>query len=628
VPRITLTVLLGAVVLSGNAAAAQDRTRSARDTSFLERVVITASRREERLKDVVVETELISRAALERTGAADVATALQDAAGLQIDAGTPAGVGVSLRGFDSRRVLVLIDGQPLVGRLAGHLDLSRIPVQNIERIEIVRGPQSTLYGADALGGVVNIITQRPGARSAAVSLTGGTNGRREASANVSLGSEPLALRLDGGRRATSLAPGISADDATYARVWSGSARGIWKPNETLVLDASAFGVDESQRYRTGQLYRFSDNTQLGLRGGVEQRRGSTRLTQTLSYSRYDHTARTSTGVRPVSDSGARDTQSLIQLQLGVSTLLGIGVFDAGVDVRDERVSADRIRGGSRDAQSVEPFMQVTAQRGRVTASPGIRMSWHETWGTFFAPRLAMAARLTESTTLRGSLGTGYRAPDFKEQYISFANPAAGYAVEGNPDLQPERSVSASVGVHTVRSKWSGRFTAFANRFRDFITTTEQDAAGVFHYENIESGTTRGIESELVIALGAGSMELGYDYTATRDRATDAPLPGIAPHQARVVLNAPPIVGFTATAATHYSAATPLQRVESGGILRERGAFARTDLRLTRAFGSQIRAKVGVTNLFDRELGADWPGFTGRQVFAGLEWGMLQPGAFR
>ena len=256
------------------------------------------------------------------------------------------------------------------------------------------------------------------------------------------------------------------------------------------------------------------------------------------------------------------------------------------------------------------------------------MSWHETWGTFFAPRLAMAARWNESVTLRGSLGTGYRAPDFKEQYISFANPAAGYAVEGNPDLRPERSVSASLGMHVVGRGWSGRLTAFANQFRDFITTSEQDAAGVFHYENIESGTTRGIESELIFSLGAATAEFGYDYTATRDRTTNGPLPGIAPHQARAVFNGPPIGGIAATVATHYSAATPLQRLESGGTLRERGAFSRTDLRFARPIGSQIRAKAGVTNVFDRALGTDWPGFTGRQFFAGLEWGLAPTGVFR
>ncbi|MEW5918179.1 MAG: TonB-dependent receptor, partial [Gemmatimonadota bacterium] len=245
-------------------------------------------------------------------------------------------------------------------------------------------------------------------------------------------------------------------------------------------------------------------------------------------------------------------------------------------------------------------------------------SVHETWGTFVAPRLALAAHASDRVTLRASLGSGYRAPDFKELYLSFANAAAGYAVEGNPDLRPERSVSASAGVHATGDAWNGRVTLFGNRFRDFITTSEQDAAGVFHYENIESGTTHGIESELILSLGSSRVELGYDYTSTRERGSRAPFPGISPHQARVVFTPPPVAGTSVALATHYSAATPLARDESG-TQRERGAYARTDVRIARAFASGLRLRAGVTNVFNRQLGDDWPGFTGRQVFAGLDW---------
>jgi outer membrane receptor for ferrienterochelin and colicins len=222
-------------------------------------------------------------------------------------------------------------------------------------------------------------------------------------------------------------------------------------------------------------------------------------------------------------------------------------------------------------------------------------------------------------TFRGSLGTGYRAPDFKELYISFANAAAGYAVEGNPDLQPERSVSASLGIHANSDAWTARATVFANRFRDFITTGEQDAAGVFTYENIESGTTRGVETEVTLSLGTSSVELGYNYTATREHASAAPFPGISPHHARLAFTPPVMAGVTVTLATHYSAATPLTRAESGTAQRQREAFARTDLRFSRPVGAQLRARAGVTNLFNRTLGEEWPGFTGRQIFAGFDW---------
>jgi len=622
-------VVAVACVLSSDVAA-QDRTqeRAARDTSVLERVVVTASRRSERLKDVVVETELLTRPALERTGAADLASALQQAGGLQIDGGTPAGVGVSLRGFDSRRVLVLIDGQPLVGRLAGHLDLSRIPLASVERIEVVRGPQSTLYGADALGGVVNIITRRPrlAARDASLSVNGGSHGRLDAAASVGVGNERAALRVEAGRRLTSLAPGIGSTQDTYARRWDAALSGSWKPSTRTSLDLATFAVDETQRYRTGQLYQFADNTQLGARIGAEQRGGISRFTQILSLSAYDHLARAATASEPVSDSGARDRQSLAQLQLGYTTVLGFGVVDAGVDLRSERIRADRVLGLTRSAESVEPFIQTTSSVFGLTVSPGVRASWHETWGTFLAPRLAVMARPSEMVTVRAALGTGYRPPDFKELYLSFVNTAAGYAVEGNPELEPERSHSASVGVHAESGHWHARITLFGNRFRNFITTGEQDAAGVFRYENIERGTTRGVESELALLWSGANLELGYDYTATRDAAARAPLPGISPHSARAILTLTPIAGTSLTLATHYSAATPLQRTQSGAAVRERGAYARTDLSIARKLGPSLTTRAGVTNAFDRSMGNEWPGFTGREVYVGLSWDARRSGS--
>jgi outer membrane receptor for ferrienterochelin and colicins len=104
-------------------------------------VIVTAARREQRLADAVVETELITARDLAR-GPADVASVLAERTGIQIDGGVPAGAGIQLRGFGSRRVLILLDGQPLVGRVNGTLDLGRFPVSAIERIEIVSSTSS------------------------------------------------------------------------------------------------------------------------------------------------------------------------------------------------------------------------------------------------------------------------------------------------------------------------------------------------------------------------------------------------------------------------------------------------------------------------------------------------------
>ena len=155
----------------------------------LDEIVVTGARREQRLQDAVTTTELVSRDAIERSGASDIASVLTEQTGIQLQGGHPAGSGVMLQGIGSERVLVLLDGQPVAGRISGVFDISRIPTAMVERVEVVKGPQSTLYGTDAMGGVVNIITRTPpaGVVGAALTATAGSQARRDGTARVTLG---------------------------------------------------------------------------------------------------------------------------------------------------------------------------------------------------------------------------------------------------------------------------------------------------------------------------------------------------------------------------------------------------------------------------------------------------------
>ena len=257
----------------------------------LEAVVVTAARREQKLKDAVPEISLISRRDIEASGAADVGGVLVQSTGVQLEGGVPAGAGVYLQGLGSQRVLILMDGQPMAGRLNGNFDLSRLPSSAIERIEVVRGPQSTLYGSEAMGGVVNVITRAP-SDGLALSLTalGGTQGRREVDASVSGTRGRLGVMLDAGARGESLAPGLPGDDGTFAHRWQAAPKVRWSLGRSA-LEVSGLVVGETQRYRTGQLYHFSDNTQTAGHLGWTWQRGAVRVAPTLAFSRFDHRSR-------------------------------------------------------------------------------------------------------------------------------------------------------------------------------------------------------------------------------------------------------------------------------------------------------------------------------------------------
>lgn len=612
--------------LDVSAAPARAIVRLAPSIIPLGAVVVTAARREQRLADAVVETELISRAELERTGATDVAAALVERSGLQLDGGVPAGAGVQMRGFDSRRVLVLIDGQPLVGRVNGNLDLSRLPLSSIERVEIVKGPQSILYGSEAMGGVVNLITRSAPESGTTGSLTvlSGSRGRREASAEGGWRRGALAATSDAGARSVDLAPGLAGDAGTHARRWNGAVRLRWESEAGSWAEGSALGIDERQRYRTGQLFHFGDNTQLGVRLAAGGEIGLSRLSATLSASSFEHLSRSSTRGVPVSDSGARDRQRLLQGELLWNGILGSTLIDAGVALRQESIEADRLTAESHDLFGVEPFAQATTTVGAFHVSPGVRLSWNERWGDFVAPRLAVLMRASESLALRASVGRGFRAPDFKELYLRFVNDAAGYAVIGNPDLRPERSTSASLGAEWTGGRSYVRATAFANEYRDFIETGAPDVTGTYTYANVARGWTRGVEVEGGLLAGTWRLDGGADLLRTRDVATGTPLLGRPTYTLRLGASGPAVAGVQGGITATYTGATPVSRGADGRISEERGGFFRLDARLMRQLRPGLELSAGATNALDRRLGEAWPGFTGRQLFAQVRWSTGRP----
>ena len=604
-----------------DSARAVRRDSVARAPVMLDAIVVTAARREQRLKDAVVTIELVTRRELEQSGSSDVAGALVGRTGVQLDGGVPSGSGLLLQGFGSQRVLVLLDGQPLAGRINGNFDVSRLPTAMIERVEVVKGPQSTLYGSDAIGGVVNLITRQPdGAFDAHAQALAGSEGRREVAAGAAGGAARLGYTLNFGYRTVDLAPGIPGDAGTNARRVDAAPRLRWKPNSAFAVDGSALLVVERQRYRTGQLFRFADNTLWSGRVGATWQRNGRRLVPLFSYSRFGHLSRSALGPVPVSDSGASDVQQLLQAEVTYTgPAPANGLLDAGLTLKREAISADRVSGGLRALRAAEPFAQATWGSGPVTVTTGARLSWSEQWGTSLAPRLNALWRPRERLALRAGVGRGYRAPDFKELYLDFVNAAAGYAVVGNPNLRPERSLNVTLGAEWAGDRVYARAGVFRNRFTDFIETGEPDVSGTYSYANIARGTTQGVEIEGAITFGTARAEVGYSRLDARDERTGGRLLGRAPHTARMLLSVGSSSGRRGSVGATYTGTTPVQRDAQGNVTRERAALLRVDLRVVQPLPLSLEAVAAVENLLDDRAGVDWPGFTGRRFTAGLAW---------
>lgn len=594
----------------------------------LDQVVVTAARREQALKDVAVTTEVVTRREIEQTGASDLSSILTEQLGIELQGGHPAGAGIMLQGLGSERVLVLLDGQPVTGRISGVFDVSRIPASVIERVEVVKGPQSTLYGSEAMGGVVNIITRSPLAHtlggSAAISI--GTQGRLDGTVGTMLGRGDWSSAVNVSRRRTELTPGRNTEEGALAARTDLAAKVVWSPDSATSLEASVLALDERQRWLSGSYFNFGDNSQVSGRLTGALLRGRHRLVPALHVSVFDHLSRASTEPKPIAgDTGQRQVQRLFEAELIYNTQLGGArqhALDLGVELRREDTRSGNVPGGLRALMTLEPFAQLELRAAALRVVPGVRMSWSEQWGTHLTPRLALRYEASDAITVRASASSGFRAPDFKELYMFFQNQSAGYAVEGNADLRPESSRNLTAGVEWAADRIYLRGQLFQNEFRDFIETRPISAPGeppVYRYENIDDGWTRGAELESGFSSGRVRAELGYSRLATRDRATGEPLLGRAAHSGRAGATLSLPLGLRLSATAVHTGRTPMQRdTASGAVMGWRDAFTRADVRIAQHLPGGLQLSLGADNVFDQRP-AEWAGFTGRHLYTTLTW---------
>lgn len=590
----------------------------------LDNVVVTAARRPQKLADVVITTEVITRSEIEQTGASDLASVLVEHTGIQMQGGHPSGTGVMLQGIGSERVLVLLDGQPVAGRLSGVFDVSRIPTSIVERVEVVKGPQSTLYGTDAMGGVINIITRNPGkdVMRAAFNATGGTQDRRELTANVSAGVGALGAEATVGHRTIETTPGQASADGALAARTDGLLKVQWRPDSVRRVEANVLALDERQRWRSGSFYNFGDNRQVNGRLGGTFARGAHRLSPSLSASLHDHRSRASTATLPIAgDTGQRQQQRVYQAELLYNGRIAAHAIDAGVQVRRDETETERVVGGRRELMLFEPFAQAdVAVTRRLSLLPGVRLSSSKMWGSRLTPRVAARWRATDQLSVRASAGEGFRVPDFKELFMFFQNTSAGYAVLGNEQLRPESSKNVSLGSEWTVRRGFVRGTLFLNQFRNFIETRAINRAGeppIYQYANVDNGATRGADVEAGLVAAGWRVDAGYNLLATRDNATGRPLLARPSHSGRLSMAHTLPFAFRASVSGIATGRTPMERDEATGVISSsRDAFVRVDARIARSLPYGAEFVLGSDNVFNAQP-AQWAAFTGRHTYTAL-----------
>ncbi len=505
-----------------------------RDTVALPEVSVTATRYPVPPESLAATLTVLRGDDLRAEGIRFVGDALRQVPGVQVVQGGGYGAQTSLfvRGGESDYVKILVDGVP-VNDPGGAYDLSGLTTDNVERIEILRGPASVLYGSDAITGVVQIITRR-GA------------GAPELDAAAEAGSYGM-VRWEGAARGGSDGIGWSASlsrlttDGLYP--FNNQYRNTVASALLRTRAGAATHATLSVRYHDGK-YNFPTdftgaptdsnqfNTERTTTLSLDLSQGFGRLFRAdLLLGRnetvrgYDDTLPPGQGANAFSVSQAsiqRNTADLRVLYLGLprTTLLGGAAFD---DEQEQDFSrSDGDFGPSSDSFTAGRtnwgfYAQATAQPdARLQLMAGGRLDDNQRFGTFWTYRIAALGFLTPATRLRASAGKGFKEPSFFDTF------ATGFT-KGNPDLRPEHSTNLEAGLEQdlARGRVTLSVTGFTQRFRDLIQySAAPPVPDGPNYFNIAAANASGIEAGAEVRR-LGPLEAGASYTWLHTNVTDA-----------------------------------------------------------------------------------------------------------
>ena len=610
-------------------------TEPVADLFQMDEVVVTGTKTERRLKDTPVITEVITRSEIEATGAENIGEVLEHRVGIVVDRDAH-GDGVQLQGLDSDYILILLDGEPQVGRIAGKLDLARIAVENVERIEIVKGASSALFGSAAMGGVINVITRKASSPFAAqFTNTFETHNTIDSRSAVELKRDKFnaLLTLAANRRSP-----VDLDESDLTTTidgyknWTHSARSEYQltSKSTLLFSGQYFaqkqeGVSETEGVvfdRLGDIDNFSGSVGTGYQLGSRSK-----LTGKIYATRYrDESTVIDRGTSLTASSNVT-VQNLIKGEAQFDTALGSkNQLTVGAELIFENLESQRITGGEKDVTTDSLFFQNEFRPiANLALVLGGRLDYHSEFGTYFSPKLSGMYRVTRDVTIRTSYGQGFRAPDFKDLYLDFSNPTSGYQVLGNPALQPESSGNWNLGVeYQFKSSLLGRVHLYRNNLHNLIEAErigESVLGGSkFQYFNVSEAFTEGVEVELSTRLIGGFFAtIGYAYLNGEDKETGLTLLNRSKHSGNLKLAyTNQDAGFNVDLRGRY--ASKWGFFDDGDKVLEDEEYAPSNwiwnIRGSKQVLKWLKASVGVNNIFDFKIPTFYT-FTGRSFYGGL-----------
>ncbi len=540
----------------------------------LSEIVVTANRSERKMGNVAVPVQLISQKTILQTGSLRLQDILQEQTGLVVVNSSlgsalngypnPFGQGVQMLGLDPAYTLILLDGEPLIGRNGGILKLGRLATGNIKQVEIVKGPSSSLYGSEAMAGVINIITWPPQKENIALQLHHASN--KTWGTGLSYGNKmyKTGVQFFINRYSSS---GYDLDKTIYGktvdpfREWNGQLKITHDFSNKIQLLASVRQFDSRQNNDYQILWQNQPAVAKGYtaekdQSGFLQLRWQVKAEKKF-YLRtfYDHYQNHSFVNLDKTTTRFDETsfnQSILKPEIQFESRHKTNNYVAGAGTYFEMIDASRYA-GKRNLTTFYAFTQKewNLLHDKFTFIAGGRIDKRNDFAAKVSPRIAVAFKPAAKWKFTASSGWGFKAPDFRHLYLSFYNSQIGYSLIGakelsarlqqllqqgllqpganiypyinNPDLKPETSFGSHIGAKFNSGKWNIETGLFRNDIQNLIENFSlpfgrSNGQSIFSYHNIGKVYTQGAEADIKYRVIKNILvSAGYQFLDARDK---------------------------------------------------------------------------------------------------------------
>lgn len=592
--------------------------------SVLPDTVVSATLVEHEVRTAPASVSVIRREQIEEKNATDLLEVVRGEVGITL---SPRQVGgrktLALRGLEGKHTLTLIDGRRIAASddVVGHSDYQYgwLPVSAIERVEIIRGPMSTLYGSEALGGVLNVITRQPRDKWIASVMTsanskadgnGGAGNRASLYAAGPL-SENVQLRFNAERAERD--PVAKKEDRRYSEI-EGSSATTGGMGATFRF---APGQSLDFQYNAGKEERTYDDVssaKVAYQNRYDLERSMAGLTWKGDFDGWRGQARAYRTELDIKNSRTNAVAVTRPQNLSERVVDGFAAFrlpgqqiTAGGEFRTETLQNDGLKGGKDDATHKAVFVQDEIALGKSTLlTLGVRQDHHEFFGSETSPRAYLVWEASPELVVKGGYGHAFKAPTLKQVSPSYVGAEGPHTFLGNANIKPEKSDSFEIGADWQRGPLNLRATAFRTNVEDLITYRLLSVSGVrrtYLYDNVDKAKLSGIEAGLGWqVLPSLKWDANLNWLRTRDRTTGSELANRPRLTLNSALNWQVADGWSSRLALeHYG-----RQQDGTGVTLP--AYEVWHASVNKQLGKQLSLRTGINNLGNIRLAEKNPNF--------------------